>query len=93
MDVYVPKHGVWLNTVAEYYNQDLDVFHHGYNLCVFVYFTDFLIVRSQDLFVQHQYYYCCKVASSSMSRLEAQAGFFILLMKGIFYPYDLLTKC
>ena len=33
-----------------------------------------------------------KVTSSNMSRLEAHAGFFTLVMKGIFYPYDLLTK-
>ena len=35
-----------------------------------------------------------KVASSNMSRLEAHAGYFRLLMKGIFDPYvlDLLTK-
>ena len=31
----------------------------------------------------------CKVASSNMSRLEAHAGFFRLLMKGIFNPYFL----
>ena len=30
-----------------------------------------------------------KVASSNMSRLEAHAGFFRLLMKGIFDPYVL----
>ena len=30
-----------------------------------------------------------KVASSNMSRLEAHAGFFRLLMKGIFDPYEL----
>ena len=30
-----------------------------------------------------------KVASSNTSRLEAHAGFFILLMKGIFDPYVL----
>ena len=30
-----------------------------------------------------------KVASSNTSRLEAQAGFFRLLMKGIFDPYVL----
>ena len=30
-----------------------------------------------------------KVASSNMSRLEAHAGFFRLVMKGIFYPYVL----
>ena len=30
-----------------------------------------------------------KVASSKMSRLEVHAGFFRLLMKGIFYPYVL----
>ena len=30
-----------------------------------------------------------KVASSNSSRLEAQAGFFRLLMKGIFDPYVL----
>ena len=29
-----------------------------------------------------------KVASSHMSRLEAHAGFFRLLMKGIFDPFD-----
>ena len=28
-----------------------------------------------------------KIASSNMSRLEAHAGFFRLLMKGIFSPY------
>ena len=33
-----------------------------------------------------------KVASSNTSRLEVHAGFFRLLMKGIFDPYDLLTK-
>jgi hypothetical protein len=27
------------------------------------------------------------IASSNTSRLEAHAGFFRLLMKGIFYPY------
>ena len=31
----------------------------------------------------------CKVASSNTSRLEAHAGFFRLLMKGIFDPYVL----
>ena len=39
--------------------------------------------------------YYRKVASSNMSRLEAHAGFFRLLMKGIFDPNmycDLLTK-
>ena len=30
-----------------------------------------------------------KVASSNKSRLEAHAGFFTLLMKGIFDPYVL----
>ena len=30
-----------------------------------------------------------KVASSNTSRLEAHAGFFRLLMKGIFNPYEL----
>ena len=30
-----------------------------------------------------------KVASSNMSRFEAHAGFFRLLMKGIFGPYVL----
>ena len=33
--------------------------------------------------------YYRKVASSNMSRLEAHAGFFRLLMKGIFDPYVL----
>ena len=33
------------------------------------------------------------VASSNMSRLEAHAGFFRLLLKGIFAPYVPLTKC
>jgi len=35
-----------------------------------------------------------KVASSNTSRLEAHAGFFRLIMNGIFDPYvlDLLTK-
>ena len=33
--------------------------------------------------------YYCKVASSNTSRLEAHAGFFRLLMKGIFDPYVL----
>ena len=28
MDVYVPKHEVWLNAVAEYYNQDLDQMYY-----------------------------------------------------------------
>ena len=32
----------------------------------------------------------CKVASSNTFRLEAHAGFFRLLMKGIFVPYELL---
>ena len=32
-----------------------------------------------------------KVASSNTSRLEAHAGFFRLLMKGIFDPYVLVT--
>jgi hypothetical protein len=32
----------------------------------------------------------CKVASSNKSRLEAYAGFFRLLMKGIFDPYFVL---
>ena len=32
-----------------------------------------------------------KVANSNMSRLEAHAGFFRLLMKGIFDPYVLWT--
>ena len=36
-----------------------------------------------------QIYKCRKVASSNMSRLEAPAGFFRLLMKGIFDPYVL----
>ena len=31
----------------------------------------------------------CKVTSSNTSRLEAHAGFFRLLMKGIFDPYVL----
>ena len=31
----------------------------------------------------------CKVTSSNTSHLEAQAGFFRLLMKGIFDPYVL----
>ena len=31
----------------------------------------------------------CKVASFNTSRLEAHAGFFRLLMKGIFDPYVL----
>ena len=31
----------------------------------------------------------CKVASSNMSRLEAHAGFFRLIMKGIIDPYVL----
>ena len=37
-------------------------------------------------FLQNQYR---KVASSNTSRLDAYAGFFRLLMKGIFYPYVL----
>ena len=37
-------------------------------------------------FLDHEY---CKVASSNTSHLEAHAGFFRLLMKGIFDPYVL----
>ena len=38
---------------------------------------------------------CRKVASSNTSHLEAHAGFFRLLMNGIFYPYALwpFNKC
>ena len=36
-----------------------------------------------------KFYRYRKVASSNMSRLEAHAGFFRLLMKGIFDPYVL----
>jgi hypothetical protein len=38
---------------------------------------------------QDQHFCYCKVASSKTSHLEANAGFFRLLMKGIFDPYVL----
>ena len=41
---------------------------------------------SSKTIILHTY---CKVASSNTSRLEAHAGFFRLLMKGIFNPYFL----
>ena len=47
----------------------------GYNYSVFSFYL---------VFTTH--FVCGKVMSSNMSRLEAHAGFFILLMKGIFDP-------
>ena len=53
------------------------------------------LTQSSDIFVLYfrQVHVVCyahrKVASSNTSRLEAHAGFFRLLMKGIFDPYVL----
>ena len=55
-------------------------------------------LASKSLYVSRAVSYCCvtefdiyhKVVSSNMSRLEAHAGFFRLLMKGIFDAYVLL---
>ena len=44
--------------------------------------------RSNQL-MDHQEGTYRKVTSSNMSCLEARAGFFTLVMKGFFYPYDL----
>ena len=46
-----------------------------------------------DFYAQYEireavFYSYCKVSSSNTSRLEAHTGFFRLLMKGIFDPYD-----
>ena len=38
--------------------------------------------------MKYNAYYYHKVASSNTSCLEAYAGFFRLLMKRIFYPFD-----
>ena len=49
-------------------------------------------LEKTDLFLKKQIYFSSnyrKVASSNTSRLEAHAGFFRLLMKGIFDPYVL----
>ena len=46
--------------------------------------------RQKNLLLQEARDYR-KVASSNTSRLEAQTGFFRLLMKGIFDPYLLGT--
>ena len=45
--------------------------------------------NNQGTLVEFQSFIYRKVASSNMSRLEAHAGFFRLLMKGIFDPYVL----
>jgi hypothetical protein len=37
----------------------------------------------------NQFYNYCKVVSPNTSHLEAHAGFFRLLVKGIFNPYEL----
>ena len=53
------------------------------------------LTQSSDIFVLYfrQVHVVCythrKFASSNTSRLEAHAGFFRLLMKGIFNPYVL----
>ena len=47
--------------------------------------STFLVLLLHETFT----YKCCKVASSNTTRLEAHAGFFRLLMKGIFDPYVL----
>ena len=53
------------------------------------------LTQSSDIFVLYfrqvlvVCYTHCKVASSNTSCLEAHAGFFRLLMKGIFDPYVL----
>jgi len=54
--------------------------------------TNFQTKRFQKTIVELMEYR--KVASSNTSRLEAHAGFFRLIMNGIFDPYvlDLLTK-
>ena len=52
-------------------------------------FVDFCgLLRKHELQLGQLFNYC-KVASSNMIRLEAHAGFFRMLIQGIFYPYVL----
>ena len=41
----------------------------------------------KNTFEHFEKWFCRKVASSNTSRLEAHAGFFRLLVKGVFDPY------
>ena len=43
----------------------------------------------KNTFENFKKWFCRKVASSNTSRLEAQSGFFRLLIEGVFDPYVL----